>query len=136
MNRDPKRQLDEFFRDELRLSRAEAPSFDELAAYVEVRLDPEERALLEERLAADPALRQVTTSAPCTRRWRGRAARWWPIFSPRWRQRRRRRGGGGLGAQVRGDATGGLAVTRRRRALKDGDGSHVDPRCATRSAAL
>ena len=58
MNRDPKRQLDEFFRDELRLSRAEAPSFDELAAYVEGRLDPEERALLEERIAADPGLRQ------------------------------------------------------------------------------
>ena len=37
---------------------AEAPSFDELAAYVEGRLDPEERAPLEERLAADPALRQ------------------------------------------------------------------------------
>ena len=58
MNRDPKRQLEEFFRDELRLSRAEAPSFDELAAYVEGRLDPEDRALLEERLAADPVLRQ------------------------------------------------------------------------------
>jgi hypothetical protein len=57
MNRDPKRQLEEFFRDELRLSRAEAPSFDDLAAYVEGRLDPEERALLEERLAADPVLR-------------------------------------------------------------------------------
>jgi hypothetical protein len=58
MNHDPKRQLDEFFRDELRLSRAEAPSFDELAAYVEGRLDPEARSLLEERIAADPALRQ------------------------------------------------------------------------------
>jgi hypothetical protein len=58
MNRDPKRQLEEFFRDELRLSRAEAPSFDDLAAYVEDRLDPEARALLEERIAADPGLRQ------------------------------------------------------------------------------
>ncbi|HEV7499501.1 MAG TPA: hypothetical protein VGQ33_05825, partial [Vicinamibacteria bacterium] len=37
---------------------ADAPSFDELAAYVEGRLDREERALLEERLASDPDLRQ------------------------------------------------------------------------------
>jgi len=58
MNRDPKRQLEEFFRDELRLSRAEAPSFDELAAYVEDRLDSERRALLEERMDSDPVLRQ------------------------------------------------------------------------------
>lgn len=60
MKRDPndKRQLEEFFRGELRLSRAEAPSFDDLAAYVEGRLDPEERALLEERIAADATLRQ------------------------------------------------------------------------------
>jgi hypothetical protein len=58
MNRDPKRELESFFRDELRLARAEAPSFDDLAAYVEGRLGPEERALLEERLAADPVLRQ------------------------------------------------------------------------------
>jgi hypothetical protein len=58
MNRDPKRQLEEFFRDELRLSRAEAPSFDELAAYVEGRLDSEQRALFEERMDSDPVLRQ------------------------------------------------------------------------------
>jgi hypothetical protein len=58
MKRDPKGQLEDFFRDELRLSVAEAPSFDDLAAYVEGRLDPEERAHLEERLAGDPALRQ------------------------------------------------------------------------------
>lgn len=58
MNRDPKRHLEQFFRDELRLARAEAPSFDALADYVEGRLDPEERALLEERIADDAALRQ------------------------------------------------------------------------------
>lgn len=61
MKRDPsddRRRLEAFFRDELRLAMAEAPSFDDLAAYVEDRLSPEERAALEERLAADPALRQ------------------------------------------------------------------------------
>src|SRR5262245_22575171 len=61
MSRDPaddRRRLEAFFRDELRQATAEAPSFDELAAYVDGRLDPEARALLEERLAADPALRQ------------------------------------------------------------------------------
>ncbi|HYU41391.1 MAG TPA: hypothetical protein VEQ84_04520, partial [Vicinamibacteria bacterium] len=56
--RSEKRQLEDFFRDELRLSVADAPSFDELAAYVEGRLDPEERAVLEERMAADATLRQ------------------------------------------------------------------------------
>jgi len=58
MNRDPKRHLEQFFRDELRLARAEAPSFDDLADYVEGRLDPGESALLEERMADDPVLRQ------------------------------------------------------------------------------
>jgi hypothetical protein len=61
MKRDPsddRRRLEAFFRDELRLATAEAPSFDDIAAYVEDRLDPEERAALEERMAADPALRQ------------------------------------------------------------------------------
>jgi len=53
-----RRQLEEFFRDERRLALAEAPGFDELAAYVEGRLDPEARALLEERLAADAVLSQ------------------------------------------------------------------------------
>jgi hypothetical protein len=55
---DETRQLADFFRDELRASVADAPSFEDLAAYVEGRLDPEERALLEERLAADSTLRQ------------------------------------------------------------------------------
>ena len=45
MNQNPKRQLEEFFRDEIRLSRAEAPSFDDLAAYVEDRLDSEQRRI-------------------------------------------------------------------------------------------
>ena len=58
MNQNPKRQLEEFFRDEIRLSRAEAPSFDDLAAYVEDRLDSEQRALFEERMDSDPVLRQ------------------------------------------------------------------------------
>lgn len=53
-----RRTLEKFFRDELRGSVADAPSFDDLAAYVEGRLDREERALLEERLASDPELRQ------------------------------------------------------------------------------
>lgn len=53
-----RRQLEAHFRDELRRSVAEAPSFDELAAYVEGRLDPEARALIEERLSADATLRQ------------------------------------------------------------------------------
>jgi hypothetical protein len=58
MTDDPKRQLEAFFRDQMRVSYAEAPSFEELTAYVEGRLGPEERALLEERLAADPGLGQ------------------------------------------------------------------------------
>ena len=58
MNQNPKRQLEEFLRDEIRLSRAEAPSFDDLAAYVEDRLDSEQRALFEERMDSDPVLRQ------------------------------------------------------------------------------
>ena len=61
MTRDPsddRRRLEAFFRDELRRATAEAPSFHELAAYVEDRLDPGGRAELEERLAADPALRE------------------------------------------------------------------------------
>lgn len=58
MTDDPKRQLEEFFRDQMRVSYAEAPSFEDLAAYVEGRLGPEERALLEERLGGDAALRQ------------------------------------------------------------------------------
>jgi hypothetical protein len=51
-------RLVEFFRDELRRAAVEEPSFDELAAYVEGRLGPEERAELEERLAAEPELRR------------------------------------------------------------------------------
>jgi hypothetical protein len=58
MNQNPKRQLEEFFRDELRLSRAEAPSFEDVAAYVDGRLDSEQRARLEERMDSDPVLRQ------------------------------------------------------------------------------
>ena len=61
MKRDPegdRRRLEAFFRDELRLGSAESPSFDDVAAYVEDRLDPEERGALEERMAGDPTLRQ------------------------------------------------------------------------------
>jgi hypothetical protein len=61
MKRDPgddRQRLEGFFRDELRKAGAEAPSFDDLAAYVEGRLSSEERAALEERLADDPVLRQ------------------------------------------------------------------------------
>jgi hypothetical protein len=56
--REPRRALEGFFRDQRRLSLAEAPSFDELAAYVEGRLDAEARVRLEERMEADPVLRQ------------------------------------------------------------------------------
>ena len=55
---DAKRELEEFFRDEMRLARAESPGFEELAAYVEGRLDPQASALLEERMEADATLRQ------------------------------------------------------------------------------
>jgi hypothetical protein len=55
---DDRQILEGFFRDELRKSGAEAPSFDDLAAYVEGGLSSEERTALEERLAGDPVLRQ------------------------------------------------------------------------------
>jgi hypothetical protein len=61
MKRDPaddRQRLEGFFRDELRKAGAEAPSFDELAAYVEGGLSAEESAALEEWLAGDPVLRQ------------------------------------------------------------------------------
>jgi hypothetical protein len=60
MNNDPeddRRRLSAFWRDELRRASAEAPGFEELAAYVEERLDADARAAFEERLEADPALR-------------------------------------------------------------------------------
>ena len=83
MNRDPKRQLEGFFRDELRLSRAEAPSFDDLAAYVEGRLDSEQRALLEERMADHPVLRQEVEDLRALRAQMARArpeqGRRWPF---------------------------------------------------------
>jgi hypothetical protein len=53
-----RRRLEGFFRDELRAAEADAPSFDELAAYVEGRLSPAEGAELEERIAADSVLRR------------------------------------------------------------------------------
>jgi hypothetical protein len=55
---DDRRRLEAFFRDELRRGSAESPSFDDVAAYIEDRLDPEQRAALEERMAGDPTLRQ------------------------------------------------------------------------------
>lgn len=54
---DATRQLEDFFRDEARLALADAPSFEDLVAYVEDSLPPEARALLEERLAGDEVLR-------------------------------------------------------------------------------
>jgi hypothetical protein len=53
-----RQRLEGFFRDELREAEAEAPTFDELAAYVEGRLSPLERAELEERFADDLTLRR------------------------------------------------------------------------------
>jgi len=55
---DKSQDLREFFEDYLRVSVAEAPTFEELAAYVEGRLDRETGLLLEERMAEDAALRQ------------------------------------------------------------------------------
>lgn len=57
MSDDPARRLEQHFRDEIRQGLADAPSYEDLAAYVEGRLDPEARALLEERLAGDEVLR-------------------------------------------------------------------------------
>jgi hypothetical protein len=108
MNRDPKRQLEEFFRDELRLSRAEAPSFDELTAYVEGRLDREERALLEERLAADPSLRQEVEDLQALQAQMAPSRR----AALRWRPRR-------LAVLAAAAAVAAVAVTLWRRPVED-----------------
>lgn len=55
---DDRRRLEGFFRDELRAAQAEAPSFDDLAAYVEGRLPAVEAGELEERIAGDEVLRR------------------------------------------------------------------------------
>jgi hypothetical protein len=53
-----RKQLEGFFRDELRAAEAEAPSFDDLAAYVDGRLSPAESADLEQRIAGDEVVRR------------------------------------------------------------------------------
>ena len=135
MNQNPKRQLEEFLRDEIRLSRAEAPSFDDLAAYVEDRLDSEQRALFEERMDSDPVLRQEVEDLRALQAQMARA-----------RHARARRLP--LAALAAAAAIAAAAVILRRppletppaaspspvvvATLKDGDLSHLDP--ATRDA--
>src|SRR5262245_60750406 len=77
-----RKELEGFFRDDLRAAEAEAPSFDELAAYVEGRLSPAEKVELEERIAGDDVVRREvellrelqaemarTKQAPARRAW-------------------------------------------------------------------
>ncbi|MET0555576.1 MAG: hypothetical protein ABW221_21220 [Vicinamibacteria bacterium] len=56
MNDDPESTLARSFRESLLSAEAEAPSFDEVADYVDGRLDGEARVLFEERLREDPLL--------------------------------------------------------------------------------
>jgi hypothetical protein len=56
-DRDGRRRLARILRDDLRAAEAESPPFERLAAYVEGRLSPEERAELDVRLADDAVLR-------------------------------------------------------------------------------
>jgi hypothetical protein len=51
-------RLEGFFREGLRASEAEGPSYDDVAGYVDGTLDAAARSLFEERLADDPLLRQ------------------------------------------------------------------------------
>jgi hypothetical protein len=50
-------RLEAFFREDLRASEAEAPSYDDVAGYVDGTLDAGARDLFEQRLADDPLLR-------------------------------------------------------------------------------
>jgi hypothetical protein len=51
-------RLGAFFRDGLRAAEAEAPDYEDVEAYVDGTLEPEERELFELRLADDPLLQQ------------------------------------------------------------------------------
>lgn len=51
-------RLGAFFRDSLRAAEAEAPDYEDVEAYVDGTLEPEERELFELRLADDPLLQQ------------------------------------------------------------------------------
>src|SRR5688572_1524237 len=56
MNDDPESTLARSFRESLLAAEAEAPSFEDVAAYVDGRLDDGARTLFEERLHEDPLL--------------------------------------------------------------------------------
>jgi hypothetical protein len=56
MNDDPESTLARSFRESLLAAEAEAPSFEDVAAYVDGRLDDDARTLFEERLHDDPLL--------------------------------------------------------------------------------
>ena len=81
------RRLAQAFQDDLAAAGAEAPSFEDVAAYVEGRLQGDARALFEERLASDPLLRTEVAdlrelraemasrgAAPAWTRWAAAAA--------------------------------------------------------------
>lgn len=53
-----RQRLERFFRDELGAAGAEAPAFDDVAAYVDGTLEASERERFEMRLADDPLLRE------------------------------------------------------------------------------
>ena len=61
MNDDPESTLARSFRESLLSAEAEAPSFEDVAAYVDGRLQGDARVLFEERLREDPLLQAEVT---------------------------------------------------------------------------
>jgi hypothetical protein len=68
MNDDPESTLARSFRESLLSAEAEAPSFEDVAAYVDGRLDGEARAAFEERLHEDPLLQAEVADLEALRR--------------------------------------------------------------------
>src|SRR5262245_28425477 len=75
-------RLGAYFRDSLRATEAEAPDYEDVEAYVDGNLDPEDRELFELRLADDPLLQQEVADLRELRRSLVPSARWraylWP----------------------------------------------------------
>ena len=68
MNDDPETALARSFRESLLSAEAEAPSFEDVAAYVDGRLDGDARVAFEERLREDPLLQAEVADLEALRR--------------------------------------------------------------------
>lgn len=81
---DARRRLEASLREGLRVAETDGPSSDEIEAYVDGSMEPEDRASFDEWLALDPALRREVSDLEALRdalRREARGSRTWAIWA-------------------------------------------------------